>query len=164
MKKEILITLLCAGLMLITPFTVVAQENKITANIVEEPNIDGLVAQIRVVIDEIMEKYRHIPMVSNLCNVILNIIGLFGLIILCIFFISIAILLGLVVVILIYSNFDEAAYYIAAFVLIILLELNKYCNPFYPPFNLKLASKSISTLKDIDDITNLAKGCPCLQE
>jgi len=40
MKKEILITLLCAGLMLVTPFTTVARENKITSNISEQPDIE----------------------------------------------------------------------------------------------------------------------------
>jgi len=33
MKKEILIPLLCAGLMLVTPFTTIAQENKVSINL-----------------------------------------------------------------------------------------------------------------------------------
>ena len=68
MKKPILITFLCAGLMLVTPFSVVARENKISSNLTDEPDIEGLVAELRVVIDEILQTYGHIPMVSNLFN------------------------------------------------------------------------------------------------
>jgi len=61
MKKEILIACICIILILITPFTVVAEENKITSNIVEEPDVDGLVDQIRFVINEILQNYGHLP-------------------------------------------------------------------------------------------------------
>ena len=56
MKKPILITLLCTCLMLVTPLVGVAQENKISNNPSEQPDIDGLVSHLRVVIDEILEK------------------------------------------------------------------------------------------------------------
>jgi len=84
MKKEILITLLCAGLMLVTPFITIAQENKVSNNLPEKPDIEGLVAQIRVVIDKILQKYGHIPIINNVCSVILKLLELIGKIIFCI--------------------------------------------------------------------------------
>ncbi|UCF49087.1 MAG: hypothetical protein JSU91_04875 [Thermoplasmatales archaeon] len=73
MNKPILIALCCASLMLVTPLTSVAQENTVSNNLPEQPNdVEGLVAQLRVVIDEILEKYGHIPMVSSLCDVIIK--------------------------------------------------------------------------------------------
>ena len=45
-------------------------------NIDVEPNvddIDGLVAQLRVVINEILQKYGYNPMAAYLCNYILGI-------------------------------------------------------------------------------------------
>lgn len=86
MKKSILITLLCAGLMLVTPLSSVAQENKISNNIPDMPDdVDDFVAQIRIVVNEILEKYGYIPMVKSLCNMVLNTLDLFGNIIICIF-------------------------------------------------------------------------------
>ena len=63
MKKHILIALVCASLMMITPFTVVAQENKITGNLIEEPNVDRLVAQI-------LNKYEQNPIVNKFGDLI----------------------------------------------------------------------------------------------
>ena len=161
MKKEILVTLCCASLMLVTPFTTIAQENKVSDNLTDKPGIDSLVAQIRTVIDVISQKYSHIPMVRSLSNAIINLLGLIGLWILCTIIFIIAILLGLIVVILIFFNFDDVANYIAAFVFAILWELDSNCPDiwdFIPPF------KSLYHLSETKDITNLVKDCPCLQE
>jgi len=46
MKKYILITMFFVSLMLITPLTVVAQENKIKSIITENPVVDRFIAQI----------------------------------------------------------------------------------------------------------------------
>jgi methionine-rich copper-binding protein CopC len=71
MMKKILITLVCATLMLITPFTVVAHENKITSTLIEESNVDRIVAQIKTRIDEKLEKYESKSNLTNLMEIIL---------------------------------------------------------------------------------------------
>jgi len=72
MKKEIIIAIICAGLMLGTTFSVVARENTISSNITEKLDVEELVAQIRIVINEILQKYGHIPMVSYLCDILVK--------------------------------------------------------------------------------------------
>jgi hypothetical protein len=74
-KKTILITLCCASLILVTPFTTVAQENTVSNNVPEQPkDVEGLVAQLRVAINEILQKYGHIPSIAKQCGIILNLI------------------------------------------------------------------------------------------
>jgi len=73
-KKTILIALCCASLMLITPFTVVAQENKISRNLTEKLETERFVSQIRTRINEKKEKYKSIPKLSNILEIILHLI------------------------------------------------------------------------------------------
>jgi hypothetical protein len=61
MKKSILIALFCVSLMLITPLTVVAQENKIRSIITENPVVDRFIAQINNRINDNMGKYENKP-------------------------------------------------------------------------------------------------------
>jgi hypothetical protein len=72
MRKEILIAFICVSLMLVTPLTAVARENKISRNLTDESDVESLVTQLRVVVNKILEKFGHIPKVANFCNVILN--------------------------------------------------------------------------------------------
>jgi len=71
MHKNILlavgITILFLGLA-IQPSIAIPQLKKIDV----EPDLEGLVAQLRILINEKFEKYENIPKVANLCNVILN--------------------------------------------------------------------------------------------
>ena len=105
MKKYILIAMVFVSLMLITPFTVVARENKISSNLSEQPDIDGLVAQIRVVIDEILQKYGHIPMVSHICDKLDNITFIFSWIYLLLYIIFVGIGLFLYVLLKFYDYY-----------------------------------------------------------
>ena len=162
MKKEILITLLCAGLMLVTPFSVVARENTIRSNLSEQPDLDGLVAQLRVVINEILQKYGYMPMVSNLCYVIINSFDLIGKIVFCIFLFMLAIIHVLLVFIL--AIFKIWSDDLITNIIYIAATYDRNCPPGTPLFDWLSSLFTIYTLKDIDDITNLAKGCPCLQE
>jgi len=165
MKKEILITLLCAGLMLVTPFTTIAQENKVSSNLKDEPDdVEGLVAQIRTVVDEILQKYGHIPMVRSISDLILILLGLFGLIIFCIFSISIVALIGIIAMILALLRFYDIPLFLMAFLLHLITELEHYCNPLYPPFSLKLPFKSLYTMLETKDNINTFDCCPCLEE
>ncbi len=164
MKREIFITLCCASLMLLTPLSGVAQENTISNNLPEQPNdVEGLVAQLRVVIDEILEKYGHIPMVSSLCNMILNSLGLIGRIIICIFVWIAIILLGLVFFILAFLSLNYAAVYVAAVIYYIAVTMNEFCYP-YKSLISKLPFESIYILTETKDNTNTFDGCPCLNE
>lgn len=163
MKKEVFISILCAGLMLVSPFASIAQENKVSSNLSEQPDIDGLVAQIRTVVNEILQKYGHIPMVRSLCNVILNSLDLVGRIIFCIFLIILYIpllwLCGFIV-----STFGVIPPYIGFLWLLIAMIYDDYCPPSTPLNNLLSPFQSLYTLSVTKDITNLAKNCPCLQE
>ena len=163
MKKHILIAFVCASLILITPFTVVAQENKISSNLTEQPDIEGLVAQLRVVIDEILQKYGHIPMVANLCNMILDLSDLIGKILYCIaliiIFIPFAILFlffGLVL------RLEQIGLAFGVYAFITVMEYDLNCPPSTPFFDWPL--KSIYILSDTNDIPNLVNDCPCLEE
>ena len=51
MKKEIIIALVCAGLMLVTPFTTIAQENKVSSNLIEQPDIEPKDYLFQTIID-----------------------------------------------------------------------------------------------------------------
>ena len=160
--KKILITIFCASLILVTPLSGVAQDNKISNILFEQPGIDGLVYQLRVVIDEILEKYGHIPMVRALCNVILNSLGLIGLILYCIIFFIIAILLGLVFLIFAIMGLYYVPSLIAQIVFIILMDLIYYCNE--PIINLKIPIISLYKTLETNKIIKLIKDCPCLYE
>ena len=155
MKKEILITLCCASLMLVTPLTSIAQENTVSSNLPEQPNdVEGLVAQIRTVIDEILQRYGHIPMVRSLCNVILNTLGLLGDLTICIIIIITALLT---------MPFIWYSYFIHSLFILCLLVVDDYC----PPYNnliSKLSFQSIYTMLETKDNINTFDGCPCLQE
>ena len=161
MKKHVLIAFAIASLLLITPLTGIAQENKVSSNLSEQPDINGLVSQLRVVIDEILEKYGHILMIRTLCNMILNSLGIIGLWLLCTFILIYVILFGLIALVLSFLNFNIVAEYIVAIVFVILLELDSNCPTiwdFIQPF------KSLFTLSKTNDFTNLIENCPCLQE
>ena len=161
MKKPFLITFLCASLILVTPFTGVAQENKVSNTLTEHPDIDGLVAQIRVVINEILQKYGHIPIVNNLLQSIISLLLLFARITLCIFLI----IIGIPIVILFFILFflGMSPDYLLFYVTLIFSTLDDFCLT-YRPFISKLQLQSIVTQLETDNITYSAKNCPCLQE
>ena len=162
MKKIILITILCASLMLITPLTSVAQENKISNNLSDKPDIDGLVVQIRTAVDEILQKYGHIPMVRSQCDVILNTLDWFpGNIVFCIFLILI--ILSLEILFFLLLRLDIASYTLWVILLILFSYSSSYCNPLNS-FNINLSHQPIFTLSETNDSTNQLDGCPCLQE
>ena len=168
MKKETLITLLCAILMLVTPFTTVAKESKINNNKIEQPGIDELVAQLCIVIDDILEKYGHIPMVSNLCNAILSLSNIIGKIIYCIVFGIVIFLLLAFAKLMILIGLGDTMFCKALLLFTIALTIgfSDECLPDipFPKLFLNLSLNQIYTLSQTKDITNLAKDCPCLQE
>ena len=159
MKKEILIALLCAGLMLVAPFTVVAQENTVSNNLPEQPNdVEGLVAQIKTVIDEILQRYGHIPIVRSLCNVIFNILDSFGLVLFCLF---LEIILWPLVIIdtILFGVIGELPYYLTLMCFLIAWIIDTEC-----PDPFKQSFQSIYTMLETKDNINTFDCCPCLQE
>ena len=163
MKKPILITLLCTGLMLVTPLSGVAQENKISNNISEQSNIEGLVAQITTVIDEILQRYRHIQVVKGLCNVVINSLGLIVDIIFCIILFIILILFFLLMLF-ITNIIGFIPYYLSSLVFALFLKYDNNCPPKTPFFFDWFSSfQSIYTMLETkDNLTQSFDGCPCL--
>jgi len=162
MKKEILITLLCASLMLVTPFTTVARENTVSNNLPDEADIDGLVAQIRTVVDEILEKYGHIQVIGDFCNVILMIMDLSYLLLFCIFLVIITIPIFLLFVILMTLNIFPPT--IASLLFLLIRIFGDDCSPSTSLINLLPSLNALLNLSETRDITNLIMDCPCLQE
>ena len=175
MKKTTLITLFCVCLMLVTPFSVIARENTISSNLKEQPDIERIVAQIRVVIDEILQKYGNIPMVKSIFTWILgyliwifsmliwifSYIKYFLIIIYCVsFFIVLMLLVELANVVYNsgFSRLEDLILYFGLF--LTFLYIGTGCG-WFPPYN---PLKSFYTLLKTNDITNLAKDCPCLQD
>ena len=162
MRKDILVAFALSSLLMITPLTGTAQENKLSGNLTEQPDIDVLVAQIRTVINDVLENYRHMPIISSLCDVILNLTWYPGNILYCVFLMGIIILLTI-------------TFFMAFLIFLVippnLLDLliifrNEYfinCPPANPFFD--WPSKSLYTMFETEDnLTNTFDGCPCLQE
>ena len=160
MKKTILITLCCASLMLITPLTGVAQENTVSNNLPEQPDdVEGLVAQIRIVVDEILQKYGHIPIVRGLCNMILGLLSdLIGKIIYCITLIILAIPVGILGLFLgLVLRLEYIAYHFLGMALVLISKYDRNCPPSTPLNNLLSSFHPLYTLSETNDITNHAK-------
>lgn len=162
MKKEILITLYCAGLILVTPFTTIAQENKVSNNLTDKPDIDGMVAQIRDMIDEVLEKYRYLPMVNNLFDMIINTLNSFGLILYCISLIIIAILLQSIVDI-IWKITGETPQIIFSLLLLTALILDTECRSHISISNFLSQLRTKSSLKERSNVSDFSI-CSCNRE
>ena len=158
MRKEILITFAIASLLLITPLTGIAQENKVSNNLIEQPDIDGLVAQIRTVANEILEKYGHIPIISSLCNMILNSLNLIVLWVIC----WVIYIICFLFIPIIWFCFLMGLYIgqtILWYILAVAMIIDSECpDLFSPPI------KSIYTMLNVDDNTQSFDDCACLQE
>jgi hypothetical protein len=77
MKKYILITMFFVSLMLITPLTVVAQENKIKSIITENPVVDRFIAQINNRINDNKGKYenkQNLPIIWEFLRFLLKLV------------------------------------------------------------------------------------------
>jgi hypothetical protein len=124
----------------------------------KQKDIEGLVAQIKVLIDEILVKYGDIPIVANICSMISFIlVYLFVRLALCIFLFILAIpVLFLYLIMLIKGEIKWHELLINLHVSF--TELVGWCNPLYFPFHL------FFSLTEKNDITKTFDGCPCLQE
>jgi hypothetical protein len=159
MKKEILITLICAGLILVTPLSGVAQENKVTDNLKDEPDIEGLVSQIRTVVDEVLQKYGHIPMVRTLSNDILIKLNVPDNFFYCILLFSITIPVLLIYWIISWFGFG---FYLQKIILVLFLDIQRFCTN-SKSFTTILPLKKTYDMTEINDITELVSDCSCLK-
>ena len=176
MKKEILITILCASLIVITPFNVVAREKTISNNIVEQPDVKEFINNYRVAVNEIFEEYSHIPMVFNLCKVLINFLDSLslGLILFCIF-VYVEIFVCLVLTFFFFAiGLGYLGAYLAYWGLIGAMFADSYCHN-KKEFSYDLYLNKLSNIKSIinADLSNLNVlnnriedfiDCPCLQE
>jgi len=158
--------------MLITPFTTIALENKVSNNLPKQPNdVEGLVAQIRVVIDEILEKFRHNSKVVNQCDIILKLLVLIIKLLLlpfrlvfCIFFIIFSSALIMVLVKL-WDKFPELENEIWMMVFFLDIIWAFTCAPSSFPFKSSILSlKTKYIISEPNYITKSFYSCPCVQE
>lgn len=127
----------------------------------QSDDVEGLVAQIRNVVNEIQEKYGHMPTVRGLCNVIQSALDLtIGRIIYCIILTILTIPFG---ILFIFFSLVLGLYNIGmlmgAITLHLIDEYDRECTRYFNP-----SLKSLYTLSETRDITNLIDNCPCLQE
>lgn len=161
MKKEILIASLFVGILLVTPFSVVAMENTISTNLTEKTDIESLVTQLRVIINDILKKYGHISRVNNLCNMILGITDIIGRMIYCIFLIIILIPLIILFLIFFTMGNEEVEYTLGVYIFFTAWVYDDNCPP-GNPFFWDWPFKFFYTLLRKKDISELVNDCPCL--
>ena len=158
MKKEILIACICIILILITPFTVVAEENKITSNIVEEPDVDGLVDQIRFVINEILQNYGHLPIIKSLCNMILNTMNLLQRILYCILLYVLFVPIAMLMVFFLSVGWTWGiGYFMIMFAFGLAMIIDSECTRYF-------SLKSFPIITELKEKSNVVSECPCMQE
>jgi hypothetical protein len=161
MKKVIPIAFAIASLILIAPITGIASENKVSDNLPEQ-DIDELVVQIQNVIDEVLEKYGHIPMVRGLCNVIINSLDSIYWLLFCVFLVIITIPIFLIVTI-IWTITEALPQILGSLLFLLVIIFGEDCSPSTSLNNLLSPFQSIFTISETNDISDFS-DCPCLQE
>jgi hypothetical protein len=167
MKKEIIIVIICSGLIFFTPFTSIAKENTLTNDLIKHTNnLSNLVNKMRFQIDEILEKYGHLPMVSLLCNQILNGFGPFLTGLVCISYNMLFLISFSLFFFFIQIDIQEIAgfAYILCVISIYTLHGNKCI---YPVGLVEYFLDYVfgeKTLPEIDLLSNQIDKCPCLDE
>ena len=154
------ITILFLGLA-IQPSIATVQPEKIDV----EPDINyakGLVAQLQVVINEILQEYGHIPIIRTLGNIIYNIIVIIWRVLYCTYLLIVAPLTFILALILTLLGINDIELVAWAYAYLYLFD--KYCFPLSSNSPLKSISNinriytsDSPTLTGLDD-------CPCMQE
>ncbi len=168
MKKEILIATLFAGLLLVTPLSGVAQENKISNILSEQTDVDDLVAQIRVVTNEILENYGHIPLIKTLCNRIIGVLDTIGLVLFCVIFgFLVALPLAIIMLVMFFTGLTDTyvgqTIFFALFAIFFIWDFN--CNFIaFPTDKLISSVNSMFALTGLNNSSDSIKKCPCLNE
>ena len=147
----------------VQPAIAIVQPEKIVIES-DVDDVEGLVAELRIVINEILHKYGHIPMIRTQCYKIIDVLNSFKILINCILIIILAIPLIIIVfsmlVLLIVENylFQNLFYLLVA----MLAYFDVNCRGNYLPF------KSLSNINRIvaSDSSSLTEidVCPCMKE
>jgi hypothetical protein len=133
-----------------------------------ETDVEGLVAQIRIVINEILQDYGHIPIVRSLSNTILDLLSLIGKIIFCISILIFQIPIS--ILFLIFFTLDITEIWEPSLMLLVrTIDIyDSNCPPSTPLNKLLSPLKSISNINrlytsDTPTLTGLDE-CPCMQQ
>ena len=131
--------------------------------------MEELVNQLQELIDRILQKYGQIPLVKNLCNVILGVLETIALFVFCfVFGLFVALPLAILMLILFFTGMTNTylgqAIFFAMFAIFFIWDFN--CNFITFPVDLLFKSiiNSASEILDTNDILDLAGNCPCLEE
>ena len=163
MNKKILlavgITILFLGLA-IQPSVATVPPKKIDV----EPDIEGLVTQLRVVINEILQDYSHIPIIRTLGNKIINILSLLGSIIICISLILLVSSLVIIFIIMGILGLKDNDIYSALSIMILGLAISTmvFCSGYFIQFK-TLSNINRLYASDSPTLTGLDE-CPCMQD
>jgi len=131
--------------------------------------LDELVNKLQVLIGRILQKYGQIPVVKNLCNVILGALETIALFVFCfVFGLFVAIPLAILMLILFFTGITNTylgqVIFFAMFAIFFVWDYN--CNFITFPVDLLFKSiiNSASDILDTNDILDLAGNFPCLKE
>ena len=114
-------------------------------------------------VEEVLQKYGYIPQVNDIIQLLIDLFFLIGKIALCVFLIilTIPILILVTTIFIITGEFPPV---LAAYLFMIVMTYDSNCPPGNPLLNWLSPLKTIHKLSEINDITNLVRDCPCLQE
>jgi hypothetical protein len=121
--------------------------------IIVEPDVESLVAQIRIVINEILQDYGHIPIVRSLSNKILGILDSFGTLLYCIFLWILLIPLFIIVLFMTFFGFGWSYIYWELVDLLL-----------YIAITIDLDCRTSDSKLQLNSMSNLIYECPCMQE
>ena len=146
----------------IQPSVATVQPEKIDV----EPDVEELVAQLRVAVNEILQEYGHISIIRTLGDKILNISDLFGLIIYCIFLLIL--LIPVFIIVLIMTSLGLGGTYLSINLLWLMLGLAAKMDSDCPPRDSSLSLKSLFNINKIDtsdsSTSTRIDECPCMQQ
>ena len=164
MNKNILLTVGITFLFLglaVQPSVATVQPKQIDV----EPNVDDveeLVVQLRVAVNEILHKYGYNPMVAYLCNYILGILDDFIFGVVCILLIFIIMPVAALTILLRWI-FGEILNPLLTLSFSLAWTWDTTCADFFNSLSIQ-PYRTISTLTETNDISNLENDCPCLQQ
>ena len=120
-------------------------------------DVEGLVAQIKDVVNEIQAKYGHIPMVRGLCNMIHSALGLVGNFLICTLLMLILVPCALLMMFFgLVLRMEYVGYIFANICLYIIVLSGDYCTP----YNIQISEIPFNSLYTLSE----TKDCPCLEE
>jgi hypothetical protein len=166
MKQSIICKTLAVSVILL--FLGLAIQPSVAVEPEKQKDILGLGAQIRTVVNEILQNYGYIPMINTICICLIGALNTIGLNILCIIsgLVFILPLLGLIAILFnagitdapLGKHIFHAMCTIFAIWYYSCSNEKKYSSMTFPSF------EPLTNLIKTNDITNIIEDCPCLRE